>query len=91
MLSVQKANLEMIKKTAQYFGDLLNDVVFLGGATTGLFITDPGAPEIRATSDVDVITEISSRIEYYKLEERLRALGFKQRMEKDSSYMPLDN
>jgi predicted nucleotidyltransferase len=52
-------------------------VVFLGGAATGLLLSDPGASPIRPTKDVDVIIEIGSRTEYRALEKALQLLGFK--------------
>ena len=51
-------------------------MVFLGGCATGLLITDTAAPVIRATKDVDVITEVASLVDYHRLSERLRGLGF---------------
>lgn len=56
----------------------MDDVVFVGGATVGLFLTDPSSPEARHTLDVDVITPVTSRSAFYTLEERLRAAGFSQ-------------
>jgi hypothetical protein len=53
---------------------LLDELVFVGGCATGLFITDPAAGGIRPTKDVDTITEVSSYAEYATLTERLRAL-----------------
>jgi hypothetical protein len=76
-------NLEMIKIVAERIGDLRKEFVFLGGASTCLLITDPAAPEIRPTLDVDIIVEVTSRLEYHKLEERLRKLGFRQSSEPD--------
>jgi hypothetical protein len=76
-------NLAMVRMVAESLGHLLPEVVFLGGATTGLLITDKAAPEVRPTNDVDVIIEIFSRLDYYKLEESLRSLGFKQSMGPD--------
>jgi hypothetical protein len=55
----------------------------LGGAATSLLITDNAAPEVRSTLDVDVIVEITSRFEYYKLEEMLRELGFTHSIDPD--------
>ena len=77
------ANIERIKTVAEKIKPLIDKVAFLGGATTGLLITDPAAAEIRPTLDVDIIIEIISRGEYYKLEETLRSLGFDQSMKKD--------
>lgn len=51
-------------------------MVFLGGCATGLLITDPAAPPIRVTRDVDAIVQVTSRAGYYQLSERLRAKGF---------------
>ena len=82
MADIHSANIEMIIKTARLLGDLREKMAFLGGATTGLLITDPAAPELRPTLDIDVIIEIISRTEYYQLETVLRSLGFKQSMEK---------
>ena len=73
-----KTNLEMIKIVASKLDYLCDKVVFLGGAATSLLITNPVLYGIRSTLDVDVIIEISSRVEYYKLEDSLRELGFKQ-------------
>jgi len=76
-------NLEMIKIVAERVGDLREEIVFLGGASTCLLVTDPAAPEIRPTLDVDIIVEVASRLEYHKLEDTLRQLGFRQSNEPD--------
>ncbi len=83
MKSTKTENIEMIKAVAEKLVPLIEKVAFLGGATTGLLITDPAAAEIRPTLDVDIIVEIISRTEYYKLEDTLRSLGFKQSMKKE--------
>ncbi|MGC9195391.1 MAG: hypothetical protein ACP5IL_08050 [Syntrophobacteraceae bacterium] len=75
------ATLEMVKTVARGFGDLKDRVVFLGGAATSLLITDPALPHIRTTFDVDVIVEVVSRMEYYRLEDALRERGFTQRID----------
>jgi predicted nucleotidyltransferase len=49
---------------------------FVGGAVVCLLVDDPQLTEIRPTKDVDVIVEIATRIDYYALEQRLRAAGF---------------
>lgn len=41
-------------------GPLVEDFVFLGGCAVGLLLTDRAAPPVRATVDVDVITEVGS-------------------------------
>ena len=55
---------------------LTDRMVFLGGCATGLLLTDPAAPEVRPTRDVDVITEVGSLAEYYRLADALRVVGF---------------
>ena len=78
MIKNKDINIRMIIHVAKRLGDLRDKVVFVGGCATGMFITDPAMPEVRATQDVDVIVEIASRMEYYRLEEELRNRGFKQ-------------
>jgi predicted nucleotidyltransferase len=78
MIKNKDINIRMIIHVAKRLGDLRDKVVFVGGCATGLFITDPAMPEVRATQDVDVIVEVASRMAYYRLEEELRRKGFKQ-------------
>ena len=54
---------------------VLDELVFVGGCMTGLFITDPAAGGIRPTRDVDAIVDVASYAKYTALAERLRALG----------------
>jgi hypothetical protein len=71
-------NVEMIEFVARALGELREDVVFLGGAVVALLITDPGAAPVRFTADVDVIVDLSSKVAYDRLAQRLRALGFRE-------------
>jgi hypothetical protein len=54
---------------------LLEDLVFVGGCTTGLLLSDPAAGDIRPTKDVDAIVDVTSYTKYAGLSERLRAVG----------------
>lgn len=72
------ANLSMIRHVASRLGHLRERVVFLGGAASALLITDDAVPDVRVTVDVDVIVEIASRGDYYRLAESLRAAGFSE-------------
>ena len=72
------SNIELLKQVAKRLGPLLHEVVFVGGCTTELFITDEAAAEVRPTFDVDVIAEITSYAHYATFSERLRALGFRE-------------
>jgi predicted nucleotidyltransferase len=69
---------ELIEAAAEALGPLLSDVVFLGGASIHLWISDPAAPATRATNDVDVISAVAGKVGYYKLGERLRERGFSE-------------
>ena len=69
-------NYEYLLLIADALGDLRDNVVFVGGCTAGLLLTDSAAEGIRATKDVDAIVEAASLRQYYELESRLPALGF---------------
>jgi predicted nucleotidyltransferase len=69
-------SVDLLEAAAEALGSLLQDVVFLGGASIHLWLSDPAAPATRATDDVDVISDITSLTDYYRLGERLRQRGF---------------
>jgi predicted nucleotidyltransferase len=50
---------------------------FVGGCAVWLLVDEPDLTDFRPTEDVDVIVEVATLTEYYNLEERLRAAGFK--------------
>jgi hypothetical protein len=68
----------MIELVANLLGDLRDDVAFVGGVAASLLVTDPAAPDVRSTKDVDVIIRVISRPDYYRLEKKLVELGFKR-------------
>jgi len=65
-------NLPMLEDAARKLAPFLDEIVFAGGVTLGLLITDEAAAPIRATTDVDVSAEIATYAEYIVLSERLR-------------------
>jgi hypothetical protein len=73
-----RSNLPLLTRVAQRLNPLLSELVFVGGATTELFFTSPAASEVRMTADADVICEVAGRVEYHRLGERLRTLGFQE-------------
>lgn len=78
MTRAVETNLAMISHVAQRLGNLRERIVFLGGAATALLITDQATPDVRITTDVDVIVEVASRVDYYHLAESLRNLNFRE-------------
>ena len=68
-------NRALFESVVRLLAPVLDDLVFVGGCTTGLFITDPAAGGIRPTKDVDAIVDAVSYATYTTLAERLRALG----------------
>jgi predicted nucleotidyltransferase len=84
MIDSNALNIRMLIHVAKRLDNLREKVVFVGGCTTGLFITDPAMPEVRSTQDVDVIVEVASRLEYHRLEKELRSLGFRQDMSENA-------
>ncbi|MCO8089578.1 hypothetical protein [Acinetobacter indicus] len=77
--------ISMLDKIAQALPqEYLDEMAFIGGCTTALFLDIPNAEEgIRATYDVDLIVDISTRTAWYKLEDSLRELGFKNDLDDD--------
>lgn len=71
-------NLDLLIQAAARLEPLLDQLVFLGGCATGLLITDPAAPDIRSTVDVDVIVEVSSLPDYHAFSQQLCELGFRE-------------
>ncbi|MBS1869450.1 MAG: hypothetical protein JSS99_07275 [Actinobacteria bacterium] len=69
-------SIALLELAAAALGELVDEVVFTGGATVGLWITDPAAPEPRPTEDVDVIVEITTRGAFADFEQRMRDRGF---------------
>lgn len=74
-------SIELLERAAQALEPVLSDVVFLGGASIVLWITDPAAPAPRPTKDVDVVVEVASRTAFQRFEDRLRSLGFREDQE----------
>ena len=69
-------NIRLLTEAAKLLRPVLGELVFVGGCTTGLLISDEGAGDVRPTVDVDAIIEITSYADYASFSERLRALGF---------------
>ena len=77
-MNAQDPNVQILQAVAQALGNLRKDLVFVGGCAAGLLITDKSRPSVRATQDVDLIAEVTAQVEYYKLCEQLKSLGFRE-------------
>ena len=77
-MTVQGQLKEMLKTVAVALGDKLRErLVFVGGCTTALYITDPITLEgVRATDDVDLIVDLAGFAEWAELMAQLRERGF---------------
>ena len=73
---MSKHNLQLLTEAARLLKPLLAELVFVGGSTTALLITDKAAAEVRPTYDVDAIAEITSYAAYADFSQRLRKCGF---------------
>lgn len=69
-------NYAMLKLALKFLGDLSNEVVFIGGATTCLYIDPTISDEIRPTEDVDCTIEVANIKEFYEFERKLENKGF---------------
>lgn len=57
-----------LRLAVEILGPLVDEVVFVGGATIHLWLTDDAAPPARATDDVDVICDVTTRAATTRLE-----------------------
>jgi hypothetical protein len=78
-------NLPLLDDAVHKLAPFLDEIVFVGGITLGLLITDKAAAPIRGTNDVDVIAEIVTYADYIAFSERLREAHFTE----DSGEKPL--
>ncbi len=84
-MSVRGVLLHMLETVAEALGeDLRQRLVFVGGCTTALFVTDPVTLEdVRATDDVDLIVDLAGYGEWARLQDQLRQRGFSESPDDD--------
>lgn len=83
MTTVRGQLLHMLQTVAEALGsDFRERLVFVGGCTTALFITDEVTLEdVRATDDVDLIVDLAGYPDWAQLQEELRQRGFRESQE----------
>lgn len=77
-------NIELIEQVVDALGELTGQLVFLGGSTTILLLTDPATPPTRASVDVDAIVRIGHLADYHRLGRSLREKGFVEDVGRDA-------
>lgn len=68
--------LEILKATLKALDDVADDLVFTGGSTISLYITEPQAVQIRETFDVDCVVEANNLLEYQEVVDKIKSKGF---------------
>lgn len=79
-------NRAQFEAAVQLLAPVLDVLVFVGGSTTGLFITDALSAGVRPTQDVDAIVDVATYAQYARLSEQLRSLRL---VEDDSPGAPM--
>jgi predicted nucleotidyltransferase len=69
-------NVALVEAVAHALGEINSRVIFVGGCAVGLLITDDARPIVRATQDVDLVTEIATVAQYRELAKELKQAGF---------------
>lgn len=82
-MTIHNPNLAALETVAAALGDLLSELVLVGGCSVGLLISDEASAPVRETIDVDLIAEVATIGEYYGLCGKLAALGFQPSAEAD--------
>lgn len=77
-------NLARVELVARALGDLCDELVFVGGCAAGMLCTSVQAPPPRATSDVDLVAEVTVLADYHLLEARFAERGFSRDMSPDA-------
>lgn len=77
-MNLNDPNIQLVETLLRHLDELADQFVFIGGCATGLLISDSARPPVRATKDVDLITEVTTRGGYYELLDRLRRKGFRE-------------
>lgn len=92
MNALETAKLMLSQVATALDETMLPDVAFVGGCTTGLWVTDEFSRQsIRFTDDVDLIVSVIGKSGWYKLRDRLIDAGFHESKDDVSCRMRLDD
>jgi len=70
-------NIVRLRVVASVLEEWKDKIVFVGGATVSLYASRPLAVAVRVTADLEIVVELVSTADFYKMQERLLELGFK--------------
>lgn len=70
------ANIPIVQMASEELGELMHDLTLIGGCAASFLITDKARPPVRQTTDVDLMTEVATKLSYADLNEKLRKRGF---------------
>lgn len=84
-------HIQMLRTVAQALGEeLLSQVAFVGGSTTGLLITDEFTREqVRGTDDIDLIVHVLGYPGFAQLQQQLIKHGFRNCAPMPGETMPI--
>ena len=79
-------NIEKVQIIARALREIKEQVVFVGGSVVELYADNPELSDIRPTLDVDCVVDLQifTYLDYSKLEEQLRYLGFQNDTSKNA-------
>jgi hypothetical protein len=77
-------NLKTLRQVNDLLGDLSQEIVYVGGITTFLYVDVAIADDIRPTKDVDFVLESANKKDYDQFQKKLRDIGFTHDMTKGS-------
>lgn len=83
-MKTRHPNLAKLELVAGALGALREQLVFVGGCTVDLLLTDPAAASTRITFDVDLVARVEALSGYHALEAQFARLGFKRDMAQDA-------
>lgn len=77
-------NLEVIQQVANQLAQLDVPYALAGGVAVYFLLDNPNLVDVRPTDDIDAIAAVVTRIDYTRLEERLRTMGFENDVSKNA-------
>ncbi|MBF0197919.1 MAG: hypothetical protein HQL32_09420 [Planctomycetes bacterium] len=69
-------NIKMIEEIVSIVGPLVESLIFVGGSVVSFYIERADHEEFRPTDDVDAVVHVSTLMDYYEIDQKLRNVGF---------------